>query len=64
MPSGLIALLDDVAGIAKMAATSLDVQREIEAADTMPFEIYRQEYTSPDRLGRPVAEPVVAAVHA
>ena len=24
MPSGLIALLDDVAGIAKMAATSLD----------------------------------------
>ncbi|HCW59990.1 MAG TPA: DUF808 domain-containing protein, partial [Sphingobium sp.] len=24
MPSGLIALLDDVAGIAKLAATSLD----------------------------------------
>jgi glutamate--cysteine ligase len=47
-----------------MAAKSLDVQREIEAADTMPFEIYRQEYTSPDRLGRPAAEPVAAAAHA
>jgi glutamate--cysteine ligase len=47
-----------------MAAKSLDVQREIEAADTMPFEIYRQEYTSPDRLGRPAAEPLAAAVHA
>ena len=25
-------------------------QRRIEAADTMPFEIYRQKYLSPDRL--------------
>jgi glutamate--cysteine ligase len=36
-----------------MAAQSLADQRAIEAADTMPFEIYRQEYTSPHRLGRP-----------
>jgi glutamate--cysteine ligase len=36
-----------------MAAQSLADQRAIEAADTMPFEIYRQEYTSPNRLGRP-----------
>jgi glutamate--cysteine ligase len=27
-------------------------QRAIEAADTMPFEIYRQEYVSERRLGR------------
>jgi len=36
-----------------MAAQSLADQRAIEAADSMPFEIYRQEYTSPTRLGRP-----------
>ena len=36
-----------------MAAKSLEDQRAIEAADSMPFEIYRQEYTSPARLGRP-----------
>lgn len=36
-----------------MALQSLEDQRAIEAADTMPFEIYRQEYTSPLRLGRP-----------
>jgi glutamate--cysteine ligase len=43
-----------------MAEKSMQVQRDIEAADTMPFEIYRQEYTSPARLGRPHAEPVLA----
>ena len=35
---------------AAMAAESLEEQRRIEAADTMPFEIYRQLYLSPDRL--------------
>jgi len=41
-----------------MATKSVQDQRAIEAADTMPFEIYRQEYTSPARLGRPGgAEP-------
>jgi glutamate--cysteine ligase len=33
-----------------MAAESLQEQRRIEAADTMPFETYRQRYLSPDRL--------------
>jgi glutamate--cysteine ligase len=33
-----------------MAAESLQEQRRIEAADTMPFEVYRQIYLSPDRL--------------
>jgi len=40
-----------------MAAKSIEDQRAIEGADTMPFEIYRQEYTSPARLGRPQPQP-------
>ncbi|TNF60338.1 MAG: glutamate--cysteine ligase [Burkholderiales bacterium] len=43
------------ARFADMARRSFDDQRAIEAADTMPFENYRQEYVSPVRLGRPVA---------
>jgi glutamate--cysteine ligase len=43
-----------------MAAQSVADQRAIEAADTMPFEIYRQEYTSPTRLGRPRQQAVAA----
>jgi glutamate--cysteine ligase len=36
-----------------MAASekSIEEQRQIEASDTMPFEIYRQQYVSPERLG-------------
>lgn len=34
-----------------MARDSVLEQRRIEAADTMPFEIYRQEYLAPRRLG-------------
>ena len=33
-----------------MARDSVLEQKRIEASDTMPFEIYRQEYTSPKRL--------------
>ncbi|RYG14408.1 MAG: glutamate--cysteine ligase [Burkholderiales bacterium] len=33
------------------AEASVEEQKKIEAADTMPFEIYRQQYLSPDRLG-------------
>ncbi len=33
-----------------MAVQSEQSQRDIEAADTLPFEIYRQEYISPKRL--------------
>jgi glutamate--cysteine ligase len=36
-----------------MSAQSVDDQKAIEAADTMPFEIYRQEYVSAGRLGVP-----------
>lgn len=43
-----------------MAAQSVADQRAIEAADTMPFEIYRQEYTAPTRLGRPRPQAVAA----
>jgi glutamate--cysteine ligase len=34
----------------QMTATSVAAQREIEANDTMPFEIYRQQYVSAARL--------------
>jgi len=34
-----------------MARESVLEQKRIEAADTMPFEIYRQEYLAPRRLG-------------
>jgi glutamate--cysteine ligase len=34
-----------------MARESVQEQRRIEAEDTMPFEIYRQEYLAPRRLG-------------
>ena len=44
-----------------MAAQSFDDQRAIEAADTMPFDVYRQEYTSPARLGRPTILTEVAS---
>ena len=34
----------------ELAQASIDAQRRIEAADTMPFEIYRREYLDPRRL--------------
>ena len=37
----------------KLAQESLDEQRRIEAADTLPFELYRQQYLSVERLGLP-----------
>ncbi|MEX1168128.1 MAG: glutamate--cysteine ligase [Hydrogenophaga sp.] len=43
---------------AAMAEKSLGDQRAIEAGDSMPFEMYRKEYTSPARLGRAAYEPV------
>jgi glutamate--cysteine ligase len=39
-----------LARFTRMAEQSLAEQARIEAADTMPFEIYRQQYLSPDRL--------------
>jgi len=35
----------------EMAQASVAEQQRIEAGDTMPFEIYRQQYLSPQRLG-------------
>jgi glutamate--cysteine ligase len=34
----------------RLAQSSIDEQRAIEAADTLPFEAYRQRYLSPERL--------------
>jgi glutamate--cysteine ligase len=34
-----------------MARESVREQRRIEAEDTMPFEVYRQQYLAPRRLG-------------
>ena len=46
-----------------MTQTSIDGQKRIEASDTMPFEIYREQYVSPARLGfkNHWAEPATAA---
>ena len=35
----------------QMTHDSVEAQKQIEASDTMPFEVYRQQYVSPDRLG-------------
>jgi glutamate--cysteine ligase len=38
-----------------LSQESVREQLRIESLDSLPFEIYRQQYTSPERLGRPVA---------
>ncbi|MEP6790485.1 MAG: glutamate--cysteine ligase, partial [Ramlibacter sp.] len=43
-----------------MAQKSLQDQRDIEAGDTMPFEIYRQQYVSAERLGVAAPAPIAA----
>jgi len=42
---------EDHARFVQASADSIDAQKAIEVADTMPFEIYRQQYVSPARLG-------------
>ena len=42
--------VESEARFATMAADSISGQHQIEAADTLPFEIFRQRYLSPDRL--------------
>jgi len=49
------------AHMAELASESLAEQRRIEASDSMPFEIYRQQYLAPDRLRLPRGAPVPAA---
>ncbi len=45
----------------QMTADSIEAQKRIEAADTMPFEIYREQYVSPTRLGMARGRMAVAA---
>ncbi|WP_339091700.1 glutamate--cysteine ligase [Variovorax paradoxus] len=45
----------------QMTAESIQEQKRIEAADTMPFEIYREQYVSPARLGMARGRMAVAA---
>ena len=42
---------DLAARYAKMAADSVAAQKRIEESDTMPFEVFRQQYVSKERLG-------------
>ena len=49
------------AHLGELAEESLAEQARIEAADTMPFEIYRQQYLAPERLRLPRGAPVPAA---
>ena len=51
----------DQAEFVRMAAQSVADQAAIEASDSMPFEMYRQEYTSASRLGRAVGEQALVA---
>ncbi|WP_225784775.1 glutamate--cysteine ligase [Xenophilus sp. Marseille-Q4582] len=45
------------------SAESVAAQARIEAADTMPFEQYREQYVSPDRLGlRPLRGEALLAI--
>lgn len=48
----------------EIARQSIDDQKAVEAADTMPFEQYRQQYISPERLGlgKAAVAPALAAV--
>jgi glutamate--cysteine ligase len=43
-----------------MTEASIQAQKQIEASDTMPFEVYRQQYVSAERLGVPAPK----AIHA
>ena len=47
-----------------LAQQSVQDQKDIEARDSMPFEIYRQQYVSPERLGlgKAAVAPALAAV--
>ena len=44
---------DQQARFDAMAQESVRAQRAIEAADTLAFEVYREQYLSPERLGLP-----------
>ena len=46
---------DEAQRLRALSQESVREQQRIESLDSLPFEIYRQQYTSPERLGRPVA---------
>jgi glutamate--cysteine ligase len=48
---GLALDASEEARFAQLAEVSMAEQREIEASDSLPFELFRQRYLSPDRLG-------------
>jgi len=52
------------AKFAAMSEQSVRDQQAIEASDSLPFEAYRQQYTSPERLGlsKSAIAPALAAV--
>ncbi|CAN5409028.1 glutamate--cysteine ligase [soil metagenome] len=50
---GLPFAAETQARFAEMTKVSVDAQKHIEANDSLPFEIYRQQYLSPERLGVP-----------
>ncbi|KNZ33442.1 MAG: glutamate--cysteine ligase [Methylibium sp. NZG] len=52
------------ARFARLAQASIDEQKQIEAMDSLPFEVYRQQYVSPDRLGVHKRAKVAAGVAA
>jgi glutamate--cysteine ligase len=41
---------EQLARFAALTETSIQEQKKIEASDTMPFEVYRQQYVSAERL--------------
>jgi glutamate--cysteine ligase len=49
---------DELAHFAALTEISIQEQKKIEASDTMPFEVYRQQYVSAERLGMPGREAV------
>ena len=57
---GLSLTEGQLARFAEMSRQSIEAQKEIEAADTLPFEAYREHYMSAECLDVPVPE----AVHA
>ena len=44
-----------------LAAESVAAQKRIESTDSVPFETYRREYTSPQRLGRGIGAVMAGA---
>jgi glutamate--cysteine ligase len=55
---------EEHARFAAASAESVEEQKRIEAADTMPFDLYREQYLRPDRLGLKITSAADAVVEA